>query len=109
MPRDAEICDVTVILKREYEDRMLEALEQLKKAGMDVRSVDEDNSVVEGSVESCNVHGVEHLPAVQYVRKVMTYCAEFPEGDPRDRNQGMGGSPDDLPPPDQRRLGKRYP
>ena len=109
MPRDAEISDVTIILKREYEDRMPEALEALKRAGMEVRSADENTSVVEGSIETCHVHGLEHLPAVQYVRKVMTYHVEFPEGDPRDRNKGMGASPDDLPPTTQRRLGKRYP
>ena len=109
MPRDAEVCDVTVILKQEYEDRMSEAIEQLKKAGMQVENADDDNSVVDGSVESCNVHALEKCPSVQYVRKVMTYNAEYPAGDPRDRNQGMGSTPDDEPPPTHRRLGKRYP
>jgi hypothetical protein len=58
MPRDAEVCDVTVILKKEYEDRMHDAVEQLKKAGMQVQSTDDDNSVVEGSLETCNVHSL---------------------------------------------------
>jgi hypothetical protein len=109
MQRDAEVCDVTVILKREYEDRMAEAVEQLKKAGMQVRNADDDNSVVEGSIDSCNIHALEQLDAVQYVRKVMTYNAEYPAGDPRDKNQGMGATPDDEPPPTQRKMGKRYP
>src|SRR5881394_2665452 len=109
MPRDAEVCDVTVSLKREYEDKLQEAVEQLKKAGLEVRSADDDNSVVEGSLESCNLPTIEHLPCVQYVRKTMTYNAEYPAGDPRDRNQGLGSTPDDEPPPTHRRLGKRYP
>jgi len=109
MPRDAELCDVTVILKKAYEDKMPQAIEQLKKAGLDVRSADDDNSVVEGSIESCHLHALEHLDPVQYVRKTMTYNTEFPAGDPRDRNQGMGSTPDDEPPPTCRRLGKRYP
>jgi hypothetical protein len=109
MPRDAEVCDVTVILRKEYEDKLPEALEKLKKIGLDVRSADDDNSVVEGSLESCNVHALEKCDCVQYVRKGMTYFAEYPAGDPRDRNQGMGSTPDDEPPPESRRLGKRYP
>ena len=55
MPRDAEVCDVTVILKKEYEDRMHEAVEQLKKAGLQVQSADDDNSVVEGVIETSKV------------------------------------------------------
>jgi hypothetical protein len=109
MPRDAEVCDVTVILKRDYEDKLNEAVEQLKKAGLEVRSADDDNSVVEGSLETCNVHSLERCECVQYVRKGMTYNTEFPAGDPRDKNQGMGSTPDDEPPPTSRRLGKRYP
>jgi hypothetical protein len=109
MPRDAEVCDVTVILKKEFEDKMPQAIDQLKKAGLEVRSADDDNSVVEGSLETCNVHSLEKCACVQYVRKGMTYNAEYPAGDPRDRNQGMGSTPDDEPPPTSRRLGKRYP
>src|SRR3954470_2664517 len=109
MHRDAEVCDVTVILKQAYEDKLQEAVDQLKKAGLKVESADDDNSVVEGSIESCNVHALEHLDCVQYVRKTMTYNTEYPAGDPRDRNQGMGSTPDDEPPPTSRRLGKRYP
>jgi len=109
MQRDAEVCDVMVILKADYEDKMAEAVEQLKKAGMVVRNTDDDKSVVEGSLESCNVQALEHCNCVQYVRKVMTYNAEYPAGDPRDKNQGMGATPDDEPPPTSRRMGKRYP
>ena len=109
MHRDAEVSDVTVILKKAYEERMPEAIDQLKKSGMQIRSADDDNSVVEGSIETCNIHALEHLDPVQYVRKTMTYNTEFPAGDPRDRNQGMGSTPDDEPPPTSRRMGKRYP
>ena len=38
MPRDAEVCDVTIILKKAYEERMKDAVDQLKKAGVEIRT-----------------------------------------------------------------------
>jgi hypothetical protein len=108
---DMEMADVTVILKREYEDKLHEAVGMLESAGLAVSNTDNHMSIVEGSIEADKLKPLEHLPCVNYVRKVMSYGVEFPAGDPRDRNGGMGTSPDDLPPPSylRRRMGKSYP
>jgi len=57
---------------------------------MDIRNVDENESVVEGSIDATKVKALEKLPCVEYVRVTFTYEAEYPPGDPRDIN-GVGG------------------
>jgi hypothetical protein len=42
--------------------------------------------VVEGAVEASKVHDLEKLDCVKYVRTVFTYHANYPPGDPRDRD-----------------------
>jgi hypothetical protein len=108
MHRDAYITEVMVTLKGTYADRLEEALRQLRDAGMHVDHADDDMSMVEGSIEAGSVGRLQELDAVQYVRKMHTYAAEYPKGDPRDRNAD-GASPDVLPPAPTRRVGKRYP
>lgn len=83
---DAIISDIVVVLDKAYEERLAEAITLLKAAGMAVRSADDDNSVVDGTVEAARVHDLEQLECVDYVRKVFTYYANFPPGDPRDRD-----------------------
>jgi hypothetical protein len=83
---DAIISDILVVLDPAYEARLADALTMLKSAGMEIRSADDDNSVVEGTIEEALVHGLEKLECVDYVRKVFTYYANFPPGDPRDRD-----------------------
>jgi hypothetical protein len=109
MYRDAYITEVMITLKGTYGDRMEEALKQLRGVGMHVDNADQDMSMVEGSIEAGSVHALEQLDAVQYVRKMHTYAAEYPAGDPRDRNKDEGKTSDVLPPAPTRRLGKRYP
>lgn len=85
--RDAEISDVVVVLDA-LEDPQLQAIvEQLKCMGMCVESVDGDASVIEGCIESPRVHEVEKLPHVRYVRRVFSYTADYPVGDPRDQDK----------------------
>ena len=83
---DARISDVIVTLDKRWEDKMKEALGMLKQAGLEVREADDDNSVVEGLIDVCKVHDLEKLDAVDYVRTVFTYDADYPPGDPRDTN-----------------------
>jgi hypothetical protein len=84
--RDAEITEMVVVLDKRWENNLADALEQLKKVGMEIYSADDDNSVVEGAAESHKVHDIEKLDCVDYVRKVMTYIADYPPGDPRDKD-----------------------
>jgi hypothetical protein len=81
---DAIVSDVVVVLDKAYEDRLDDAVAMLKAAGMQIRHADDDNSVVEGLVEESKVHALEKLESVDYVRKVFTYHANYPPGDPRD-------------------------
>ena len=83
---DANITDIVVVLDKAYEEKLNEAIEKLKSCGMEVSNADDDNSVVEGSVETYKLHTLEKLDCVDYVRKVMSYDVNFPPGDPRDRD-----------------------
>ena len=86
---DAYISEVTVVLDGRYQDepKTSEAVNQLKSAGVEVREVNEDQSVVEGSVDNSKIHALEKMDCVDYVRVAFTYAANFPPGDPRDRDQ----------------------
>ncbi|HWB53423.1 MAG TPA: hypothetical protein VG722_04495 [Tepidisphaeraceae bacterium] len=72
------ISEVTVVLDAKYEDQLktAEAIEQLKSIGMTIRSVDEDDSVVEGDIDSARLRDLKNLDCVDYVRTVFTYVAE---------------------------------
>ena len=83
---DARISEVIVTLDQRYENKLDEAVAQLKKCGLDVSSADDDNSIVEGTIDVCKVHDLEKLDSVDYVRTVFTYVADYPPGDPRDTN-----------------------
>jgi hypothetical protein len=83
---DAYYSDIVVILDKAWEDKLADAVAQLQAAGMTVAKADDDTSVVEGQIEAGKVHALEQLPCVEYVRKVFTYAANFPPGDPRDRD-----------------------
>jgi hypothetical protein len=83
---DAIISDIVVVLDKAYEERLADAVAMLKATGMEVRSADDDTSVVEGTIDATRVHELEQLVCVDYVRKVFTYHANFPPGDPRDRD-----------------------
>ena len=109
MSPDAQVEVLTIILKRGYEDRLAEAVAMLEKAGLHVTHANDDQSIVEGSTTSDKVHGIELLDCVQYVRKVTHYCADYPPGDPRDRNRDGAYSADVLCHEPTRRMGKRYP
>lgn len=108
--RDAEMAAVTVTLKGAYAERMNEALEQLKAAGLHVNHADDDRSVVEGTILASLAHHLKELDSVEYVRHVTTWIADYPEGDPRD----VPGSSDETRGhghwnAGHRRGGKRYP
>jgi len=83
---DGNFSDIVVVLDKRWENDLAGACAMLKNCGMDVCNADDDNSVVEGSIESCKVHELEKLDCVDYVRKVISYDVNFPPGDPRDRD-----------------------
>ena len=81
---DAFVTEVVVVLGKRYEERLKEAVAALQAAGLSVLSTDDDNSVVEGTIDASKVAAMEKLDCVDYVRKVFTYEANYPPGDPRD-------------------------
>ena len=83
---DATFSDVVVILSAGYEDRLGEAVALLQQIGMEVSNADDDHSVIEGVIDVTKLKELEALPCVDYVRRVFTYDANFPPGDPRDRD-----------------------
>ncbi len=83
---DCNISDIVVVLDKAFEERLAEAVQILESLGMMVSNADDDRSVVEGLIDSSRLHELEKLECVDYVRRVFSYDANFPPGDPRDRD-----------------------
>jgi hypothetical protein len=84
---DAQMSDITVVLDKRWEDNLAGAVDELKKHGMEIRNADDDNSVVEGVVESAKVKELQGLDCVDYVRVAFSWIADYPPGDPRDQDK----------------------
>jgi hypothetical protein len=83
---DANISDVVVVLDKAFEDRLSDAVKMLEAAGLMISNTYDDHSVVEGLIDSTRLHELEKLECVDYVRRVFSYDANYPPGDPRDRD-----------------------
>lgn len=94
---DARISDVMVTLDKKYHGKFNDVLAQLKKTGLDITSADNDNGVVEGTIDVVRVRDLEKLDSVDYVRTVFTYDADFPPGDPRDRDGNAAATTPAMP------------
>lgn len=84
--RDAYISDIVVILKPDFINRIEQVVEQLNSAGVGISNVNQDVGAVEGSCESDKVHVIQQMPFVDAVRTTFSYIADYPPGDPRDRD-----------------------
>jgi len=82
---DAEMTDVVAVLDCPLE-RVEEIVGKLKQAGLDCINVDSDERVVEGCIESSKVHDLQKVECVRYVRSVFSFTADYPVGDPRDKD-----------------------
>ena len=83
---DAYLSEVVVTLDELSTEQTNAVVETLKAAGLEVSRVNDEQSIVEGTIEAHRAHDLQHLPHVRYVRAVFTYLADFPPGDPRDRD-----------------------
>ncbi|HSU66952.1 MAG TPA: hypothetical protein VLJ39_08785 [Tepidisphaeraceae bacterium] len=83
---DAEITDVVVVLDNHGLQEIDSCVGSLKSVGMEVVDVNKDEGVVEGNIEADKVHHLKTVTGVSYVRSVFTYVADFPAGDPRDKD-----------------------
>ena len=84
--RDAFISDIVIVLKPDYIARIDTVIEQLNRVGVGITSVNRDVGAVEGSVESDKVHVIQQFEFVDAVRTTFSYIADYPVGDPRDRD-----------------------
>ena len=83
---DEEITDVVVVLDGQGSKSIDSAVESLKKLGLEVDTINNDEGVVEGSICTEKVPTLKTVPGVCYVRSVFTYTADYPTGDPRDKD-----------------------
>ena len=83
---DAQMSDVIVVLDKAYENDLPSAVAKLKGCGLQVMNAYDHNSVVEGQIEAARIHDLETLDCVDYVRRVFTWDANYPPGDPRDKD-----------------------
>jgi len=83
---DCYVSDIIAVVDEKHSDDLDKVVAQLKSAGVDVSNVNNDEHVVEGTVESHKLKEVGKVPGVEYVRTVFTYAANYPPGDPRDRD-----------------------
>jgi len=83
---DAEMSEVVVVLDDLNDEQTQEVVKQLQAAGLQVSNVDNDQSTVDGIIDALKVHDLKHVPRVRYVRTIMNYTADYPPGDPRDKD-----------------------
>jgi hypothetical protein len=84
---DARISDVIVTIDDPWKDDLAGAVAMLTQCGLNVMNADDDNSVVEGTINVENLAALEKLECVEYVRVVFTYIADYPVDDPRDTSR----------------------
>ena len=83
---DAEITDVVVVLDGQGAKSIDSAVATLKQLGLEVCTVRNEEGVIEGSIDTQKVPTLKTVPGVCYVRSVFTYTADYPAGDPRDKD-----------------------
>jgi len=83
---DAYVSEIIAVVDDKHSNDLNKVVEQLKLAGVDVSNVNNSECVIEGTVESQKLKEVSKVPGVEYVRTVFTYAANYPPGDPRDRD-----------------------
>jgi hypothetical protein len=82
--RDAELTEVIVVLEELDDDRTCKVVELLQVCGLEVAKVDNDQSIVHGTILAGKVGELKTIECVRFVRSVLTYTVDYPPGDPRD-------------------------
>jgi hypothetical protein len=84
--QDAYISDVVVVVECDPQRSFDDVVAKCKSSGLEVREIKPDECVIEGTIDSSKLVELDQLPGVEYVRSVFTYVADYPAGDPRDRD-----------------------
>ncbi|HTW95646.1 MAG TPA: hypothetical protein VMD30_12665 [Tepidisphaeraceae bacterium] len=77
--QEMEVSDIVIVLDEEGCARIDDVVKRLKDLGTSISSVDNDNGVIEGTVDATKLKEIHKFPGVKYVRNVFTYIAELPE------------------------------
>jgi|HubBroStandDraft_6_1064221.scaffolds.fasta_scaffold706475_1 hypothetical protein len=85
--QDAQLTDVMIVLIDEPGMTASDAAARLKDLGLAVSDIDEENAVIEGTIETIKIDSLQTLLFVKYVRNLFNYVADFPTGDPRNLDQ----------------------
>ena len=81
---DRYVSDVVVMLDELSGEQTVRVVDLLRAAGMEISRVNDEQSIVEGSIDAAKAHDLNLVEHVRYVRSVFTYLANYPPGDPRD-------------------------
>jgi hypothetical protein len=84
---DAYLSDIVVVCDETPEVKIDDIVKKLQTEEMSIANVDRDNCVIEGTCDASKIHKIDDFPGVAYVRSVFTYVADYPAGDPRDRDK----------------------
>lgn len=83
---DAYKSEIVAVIGDSESGDMDAMVKRLEQAGMEVSRVNASEGVIEGLVDASKVKAIDEIPGVEYVRQVFTYAANYPPGDPRDRD-----------------------
>jgi chemotaxis response regulator CheB len=83
---DAYLSEIVAVIEDGACDDIDQLVARLSQAGVEVWRVNFSECVVDGLVEAAKIKQIDDLPGVEYVRTVFTYVANYPPGDPRDRD-----------------------
>ena len=83
---DAYMSEIVAVIDDDHCDDLDGLVKQLTSAGVEVSNINRSEGVIEGLVEASKIKQIDDMPGVEYVRTVFTYAADYPPGDPRDRN-----------------------
>jgi hypothetical protein len=78
MKQEQEVSDIVVVMEEDTPAEIDDLVKKLKELGVSVSDVDNDNGVVEGTVDAGKLKQIEKIPGVKYVRNVFTYVSELP-------------------------------
>jgi hypothetical protein len=83
---DAHMSEIVAVIADEQCDDLPGMAKALERAGVEIHRINAGEGVIEGLVDSSLVKTVDEMKGVEYVRTVFTYAANYPAGDPRDRD-----------------------
>lgn len=78
--------EVLVVLDELDDTQTARVVDLLKAKGLEVFKVDNDESVVDGTIEADKVKSLKDVESVRFVRSILTYTVDYPPGDPRDKD-----------------------